>query len=52
MYKCSKCRKQLQGHEAYEYRGAFSCDNCFDSVIESRGFSATRNNQRRISKNR
>ena len=38
MYKCSKCKKELDDHEAYEYRGAFSCEEHFDEVIESRDF--------------
>lgn len=38
MYKCSKCKKELDGFEAYEYRGAIACEDCFDDVIESRDF--------------
>lgn len=38
MYKCSKCKKPLQSCDAYEYRGAIACDNCFDDVIEARDF--------------
>ncbi len=37
-YKCSKCKKELDGFEAYEYRGAISCEEHFDEVIEMRDF--------------
>lgn len=37
-YKCSKCHKELDGYEAYEYRGAVACESCFDDVIESRDY--------------
>jgi len=37
-HTCSKCHKEIDGCEAYEYRGAISCDGCFDSVIETRDF--------------
>ena len=37
-YTCSKCHNELDGSEAYEYRGAIACDTCFDSVIETRDF--------------
>lgn len=37
-YVCSKCKKELESHEAYEYRGAISCDEHFDEVIEMRDF--------------
>ena len=36
--KCSKCGKSLDENEAYEYRGAYSCSDHFDEVIESRDF--------------
>lgn len=35
-YTCSKCRAKLKENEAYEYRGAFSCEEHFDEVIEMR----------------
>ena len=38
MYKCSKCKKELDGSEAYEYRGAISCAEHFDEVTEVRNF--------------
>jgi hypothetical protein len=38
MYKCSKCKKSLEACDAYEYRGAIACDDCFDDVIEARDF--------------
>lgn len=31
-YKCSKCGKLLDEDETYEYRGAYSCEPCFDDV--------------------
>tara|TARA_R100000951_G_scaffold40568_2_gene34338 strand:- start:126 stop:419 length:294 start_codon:yes stop_codon:yes gene_type:complete len=37
-YTCSKCHKEIDGCEAYEYRGAVACEECFDSVIETRDF--------------
>ena len=36
--KCVKCGKELEDFEGYEYRGAFSCDEHFDEVIEMRDF--------------
>lgn len=36
MYKCKKCKKELDGSEAYEYRGAYSCEEHFDEVCEKR----------------
>ena len=33
---CNKCHKELNAHEAYEYRGAVACEECFESVIETR----------------
>ncbi len=38
MYKCSKCKKELDGSETYEYRGVFACWDHFEEVIESRDF--------------
>lgn len=38
MYKCSKCKKSLDSRDAYEYRGAIACDDCFDDVIDARDF--------------
>lgn len=37
-YTCSKCHKELDSSEAYEYRGAVSCEEHFDEVCESRDF--------------
>lgn len=37
-YTCSKCHEEIDDTEAYEYRGAVACVECFDSVIESRDF--------------
>lgn len=34
--KCKKCGIQLDDYTAYEYRGAISCADCFDEVIEDR----------------
>lgn len=36
--KCAKCKKILDDSEAYEYRGAYSCDDHFDEVIKSREY--------------
>jgi len=36
--KCQKCKIELDDSDAYEYRGAFSCADHFDEVIESRDF--------------
>jgi len=38
---CRKCKKSLEPHEAYEYRGAISCAEHFEEVEE------TRNHERR-----
>lgn len=35
-YTCRKCKAKLKANEAYEYRGAFSCADHFDEVIEMR----------------
>ncbi len=37
-YTCHKCKVELEGSEAYEYRGSFSCEEHFDEVIEMRDF--------------
>ena len=34
--KCSKCGIELDDNSAYEYRGALSCSDCFEDVIENR----------------
>lgn len=34
--KCTKCKKELEDSDAYEYRGAYSCAEHFDEVIEGR----------------
>ena len=36
MYNCTKCKIDLEENEAYEYRGAVACVDCFNNVIESR----------------
>ena len=36
--ECRKCKKQLEDSEAYEYRGAISCEKHFDEVIKDRDF--------------
>ena len=36
LLNCSKCRKEIDSWDAYEYRGALSCVDCFDSVQASR----------------
>ena len=38
VYKCSKCKRELDSSEAYEYRGTFSCEERFDEVSEMRDF--------------
>lgn len=38
LYRCSVCHKTLDSSEAYEYRGAYSCEDHFDAVIEARDF--------------
>ncbi|MET6758978.1 hypothetical protein [Pseudoalteromonas sp. NCIMB_1079] len=37
-YTCRKCKAKLRANEAYEYRGAISCEEHFDEVIEMRDF--------------
>lgn len=37
-YTCKKCKVKLSANEAYEYRGAFACEDHFDEVIEMRDF--------------
>lgn len=34
--KCDICNKEIDYSESYEYRGAISCDECFDVMTESR----------------
>ena len=36
MNVCEKCKKTINEYETYEYRGALSCEDCFDDVIASR----------------
>ena len=36
--KCLICKKQLEPNEAYEYRGAISCEEHFDEVQSKRDF--------------
>lgn len=38
MYTCKVCKKELNGSEAYEYRGAIACAEHFDQVTEDRNF--------------
>ena len=35
-YKCTKCGKSLEEWETYEYRGVYSCEECFDDVCGNR----------------
>lgn len=37
-YICRKCKAKLSASETYEYRGAFSCEEHFDEVIEMRDY--------------
>lgn len=37
-YRCSRCGVALEASEAYEYRGAFACEDHFDETIEMRDF--------------
>jgi hypothetical protein len=37
-YKCLKCKIDLEPSSAYEYRGAISCADHFDEVVEFRNF--------------
>ena len=36
MNKCTICKKEISDSEAYEYRGAISCEEHFDGAIEKR----------------
>jgi hypothetical protein len=38
VYICRKCKKRIDDHNAYEYRGTISCADCFDNVIDDRDF--------------
>lgn len=38
MYICIKCKQKIDSSEAYEYRGAISCEKCFDDVCKSRDY--------------
>lgn len=33
MYTCSKCGKKISGNEAYNYKGFYACEDCFDDVV-------------------
>lgn len=35
---CTKCKIELKPCQAYEYRGAIACADCFDDVIEGRDY--------------
>jgi len=37
-YQCSKCKKKIDAQDCYEYRGAYSCDECFEDVISARDY--------------
>ena len=37
-YYCSKCGKEIGPSDTYEYRGAYSCVECFDDIQETRNF--------------
>lgn len=38
MYKCYKCKKELEESDTYEYRGALSCWEHFEEVQASRNY--------------
>lgn len=33
-YKCCRCKAELDGYSAYEYRGFVACEEHFDEVIK------------------
>lgn len=37
-YICSKCKRELDGYESYEYRGVIACEEHFDEVCEMRDY--------------
>lgn len=37
-YVCSECSEQLCSSGAYEYRGVYSCEGCFDKVVGDRDY--------------
>jgi len=37
-YKCRICKKEIDGSDAYEYRGAIACADCFDEACKQRDF--------------
>lgn len=37
-YICSECGKEIDGSEAYEYRGIIACENCFSKAQENRDY--------------
>lgn len=37
-YHCSLCKVELEPNDAYEYRGAISCDEHFDAVCNQRNY--------------
>lgn len=36
LYQCAVCGRNNPGNKTYEYRGAYSCEGCFDKMIEAR----------------
>jgi|GEM_PF-1056820 len=36
LYQCAVCGRSNPGNSTYEYRGAYSCEGCFDQMIEAR----------------
>jgi recombinational DNA repair protein (RecF pathway) len=38
MNTCCMCKTQIGSNDTYEYRGALSCEDCFDDVIEMRDY--------------
>ena len=38
IYKCYKCKQELEASDTYEYRGAYSCAEHFEEVQSSRDF--------------
>ena len=37
-HNCAICKEELTDSECYEYRGAYSCEKCFNEVQEKRDY--------------
>ncbi len=37
-YKCSVCKEYFDGHNIYEYRGAYACGEHHDQAIKNRDY--------------